>query len=109
VRFQRSQLRQTTQSRPFSPSNATRRPIGNASIESFTPSGFWQWMQIVYIEQGQGLIVIAIYFRLPVPASDIFHSFQCANVARNRQIQSIDATPVAAAAALALVSTRKRP
>ena len=46
VRFQRSQLRQTTQRRPFAGSKARRRPTGKASTTSLEPRGFLQNMQV---------------------------------------------------------------
>ncbi len=49
VRFQRSQLRQTTQRRPFAGSKARRRPTGKASTTSLEPRGSLQNMQVRYI------------------------------------------------------------
>jgi len=48
VRFQRSQLRQTTQRRPFAASKARRRPTGKASTTSLEPRGVLQNIQVVY-------------------------------------------------------------
>src|SRR5687767_8281519 len=48
-RFQRSQVRHTTQRRPFEESNASRRPTGKCSIASLAPSGEWQKRQVLYM------------------------------------------------------------
>ena len=56
VRFQRSQLRQTTQRRPFAGSKARRRPTGKASTTSFEPRGFLQNMQVRYTAVGNARI-----------------------------------------------------
>jgi len=50
VRFQRSHLGQTTQSRPFAASKARRRPTGNISKVVFSPSGLLQKRQVEYID-----------------------------------------------------------
>ena len=48
VRIHRSHPRQTTHNRPFSLSNASRRPTGNRSITSLVPSGPEQNRQVEY-------------------------------------------------------------
>ena len=48
VRFQRSQRRHTTQSRPLAASKASRRPMGKASTTSLAPRGCLQNIHVVY-------------------------------------------------------------
>ena len=48
VRFQRSQLRQTTHSRPLAESKASLRPTGNSSTTSLARRGLLQNMQVLY-------------------------------------------------------------
>ena len=50
-RFQRSQLRHTTQRRPRAASNASRSPTGNASSASLAPRGLLQKRQVAYIDR----------------------------------------------------------
>ena len=49
VRFHRSHLRQTTQSRPFAASNARRRPTGKCSTASLWPRSLLQKRQVRYM------------------------------------------------------------
>ena len=56
-RFQRVQLAQMTHSRPFSGSNASRRPTGNSSITSFVPSDSLQNRQVVYMRPARDALL----------------------------------------------------
>lgn len=52
VRFHCAHRVHTTHSRPFSPSNASRRPTGKCSATSFVPRWVWQKMQ--WVNMGRG-------------------------------------------------------
>src|SRR3954470_15458050 len=53
VRFHLSHLRHTTQSRPFAPSKASRRPTGKCSIASLAPRSDLQNRQVEYMGSDQ--------------------------------------------------------
>ena len=53
VRFQRLHDPHTTHSRPFSASNASRRPTGKCSMLSFSPSREPQKMQVEYMRDDE--------------------------------------------------------